>query len=88
MIYVKILSIYNGTRSGSQYNGSIYIPVLCGADSSCASQYVNTGTLSDSKSVSMLPPKYTKTVTVTSQDAGVTITATYAAVGVRSGSLD
>ena len=30
----------------------------------------------------MLPPKYTKTVTVTSQDAAVTITATYAAAGV------
>ena len=52
-------------------------------------QYVNTGiAIADSKSVSMLPPKYTKTVTVTSQDAGVTVTATYAAAGVRSGSLD
>ena len=52
-------------------------------------QYVNTGiAIADSKSVSMLPPRYTKTVTVTSQDAGVTITATYAAAGVWSGSLD
>ena len=34
----------------------------------------------------MLPPRYTKTITVTSHDAEVTITATYAAVGV-SGEL-
>ena len=34
----------------------------------------------------MLPPKYTKTITVTSQDADVTVTATYAAAGV-SGSF-
>ena len=30
----------------------------------------------------MLPPRYTKTITVTSHDAQVTITATYAAAGV------
>ena len=30
----------------------------------------------------MLPPRYTKTVTVTSQDVEATITATYASAGV------
>ena len=33
----------------------------------------------------MLPPRYTKTITVTSHDAEVTITATYAAAGVSDG---